>query len=116
MVKMKKQNYRHLSAFILLMLTETSMHGGAIHTAMMSRMPNFRSDTGAIYRALQELESSGQVNSVWDTSESGPARKIYTLTSLGWDELETWKKDIEMRVSNLTYFLDSYEKAQKNRG
>jgi DNA-binding PadR family transcriptional regulator len=104
----KKQNYRHLPAFILLILAERDLHGGGIHTELVQRLPSFSSDTGAVYRVLQELENSGAVKLAWDTPESGSARKIYSITETGWNELEFWKKDIEMRIANLNYFLETY--------
>src|SRR4051812_25681635 len=40
-------------------------------------------DTGAMYRMLRQLEASGFVSSTWDTGESGPARRVYSLTGAG---------------------------------
>lgn len=104
----KKQNYRHLPAFILLILADGDLHGGGIHTELVQRLPNFNSDTGAVYRVLQELENSGAVKLTWDMPDTGSARKIYSITETGWNELKFWKDDIEMRIANLNYFLESY--------
>lgn len=41
------------------------------------------SDSGTVYRTLRQLEKSGFVSSFWDTSESGPARRMYSLTKAG---------------------------------
>ena len=110
----RKQQYRHLPAFILLALAEEPIHGGAIHSALIERMPNYKSDTGAVYRTLQQLEQDGEVKSTWDTSKPGPARKIYKLTPLGWKKLDDWRKDIEMRTENLNYFLSTYRQIMKH--
>ncbi|WHH58695.1 helix-turn-helix transcriptional regulator [Petroclostridium sp. X23] len=112
---MKGRNYRHLSAFILLVLAQREIHGGAIHTTLCETLPNFNTDTGAVYRCLQELESDGAVESEWDTSEPGPARKIYKITSLGWNELGEWEQDIQHRIANLNYFLETYRNIKGNR-
>jgi len=112
---MKGRNYRHLTAFVLLALARQEMHGGAIHTTLCQTLPNFNADTGAVYRCLQELENDGAVESVWDTSEPGPARKIYRITSVGWNELSEWEKDIKYRLSNLNYFLTTYEEIIQKR-
>lgn len=104
----RKQQYRHMPAFILLALAEGPIHGGAIHTVLAERMPLYKPDTSAIYRTLQQLEQDGEVVSEWDTSKSGPARKIYSLTELGWKKLDYWREDIELRLANLHYFLDTY--------
>ena len=106
----KRYNYRHLPAFILLLLAEGKAHGGAIHSLLSERLPHFQTDTGAVYRSLQQLENEGSAASVWDTTESGPARKIYHITSSGRDKLAEWEQDIEARMANLNYFLETYKK------
>jgi PadR family transcriptional regulator PadR len=47
-------------------------------------------DSAAVYRTLRQLEASGLVASFWDTSESGPARRIYSLTAAGALFLQSW--------------------------
>ncbi|MBU5615390.1 PadR family transcriptional regulator [Geomonas azotofigens] len=104
----RKQQYRHLPAFILLALAEEPTHGGAILNALSRRMALFKPDSAAVYRTLQQLEDEAQVVSSWDTSGSGPARRVYRLTEAGWEKLHSWREDIEMRLANLRYFLDTY--------
>jgi PadR family transcriptional regulator, regulatory protein PadR len=53
-----------------------------------SGMPQF--DSGTVYRTLRQLEKSGLVSSFWDTSESGPARRMYSLTKTGEIFLSGW--------------------------
>ncbi|HMO54869.1 MAG TPA: helix-turn-helix transcriptional regulator [Tepidiformaceae bacterium] len=48
------------------------------------------SDSGTVYRTLRQLERSGFVSSFWDTSESGPARRMYSLTKAGELFLSGW--------------------------
>lgn len=105
----KHPKHRHLPVFILLMLAEGSAHGGAIYTTLIERLPNFQCDTGAIYRTLQKLEEDGNVIFSWDTTNSGPARKIYSITDEGLTQLDNWKKDIEDRIVQLQYFLNAYK-------
>jgi poly-beta-hydroxybutyrate-responsive repressor len=47
-------------------------------------------DSGTVYRTLRQLEKSGLVSSFWDTSESGPARRMYSLTKAGDLFLSGW--------------------------
>ena len=47
-------------------------------------------DSAAVYRTLRQLEASGLVASFWDTSESGPARRMYSLTAAGELFLQSW--------------------------
>jgi DNA-binding PadR family transcriptional regulator len=39
---------------------------------------------------LRQLEKTGLVSSFWDTSESGPARRMYSLTKAGEMFLSGW--------------------------
>jgi PadR family transcriptional regulator, regulatory protein PadR len=52
-------------------------------------------DSGAVYRTLRQLEATGLVSSFWDTSESGPARRMYSLTEAGELFLASWLKVME---------------------
>ena len=112
--KKKKKQYRHLPAFILLALAEKPNHGGEIFSILTKQMPIKNADAGAVYRSLQKLEQEGEVTFAWDTSNPGPAKKIYQLTSAGIDRLEYWKEDIEMRISILNYFVTKYDQIKKN--
>jgi len=47
-------------------------------------------DSGTVYRTLRQLEKTGLVSSFWDTSESGPARRMYSLTRAGDVFLSSW--------------------------
>ncbi len=53
-----------------------------------SGLPNF--DSATVYRTLRQLERAGLVSSFWDTSESGPARRMYSLTKAGEAFLDLW--------------------------
>lgn len=105
-----KKEYRHLPAFILLVLTEGPVHGGAVHTSLSKLLPDYNADSGAVYRTLKELEKNLEIDSSWDTSASGPPRKIYRLTETGWKKLDFWKEDIEKRLKYLNIFLKIYKK------
>src|SRR6266496_6688887 len=47
-------------------------------------------DSTTVYRTLRQLEKTGLVSSFWDTSESGPARRMYSLTKAGDVFLSSW--------------------------
>ena len=47
-------------------------------------------DSGTVYRTLRQLERAGLVSSFWDTSRSGPARRMYSLTKAGEGFLTLW--------------------------
>jgi DNA-binding PadR family transcriptional regulator len=107
---------RHLPAFILASLAEKSMHGLALRSALMGRIPGFSADPGAIYRTLQALEADGEVTFRWDTTPPGPARKVYELTPIGWERLSYWEAEIHQRIGFLGAFLRMVEDARRERG
>jgi len=47
-------------------------------------------DPTGIYRILKQMENNGLVVSEWDTSESGPAKRCYSLTDAGRACLRRW--------------------------
>jgi poly-beta-hydroxybutyrate-responsive repressor len=56
-------------------------------------MPEF--DSGTVYRTLRQLEKAGMVSSFWDTSASGPARRMYSLTKAGEIFLSGWMRVLQ---------------------
>ncbi|MGO8951981.1 MAG: PadR family transcriptional regulator [Rhodomicrobium sp.] len=108
MTNFSRQQSRHLAAFVLLMLAEAPRHGGALQTALNSRLPALRADSAAVYRTLQQLEKAGELHSDWDTSGSGPAIRVYRITPAGWKKLESWLEDIKSRLESLQYFVREY--------
>jgi PadR family transcriptional regulator PadR len=107
---LKKLNYgRHLPAFILLFLAKGPTYGSMLQNMMDLYLPFNNSDSPAIYRALNELEKSEAVSSYWDTEGPGAAKKCYTITNLGLEQLKQFKVHIEQRKKNLDYFLSECE-------
>lgn len=103
-------NYgRHLPAFILLFLAKEPAYGLTLLNKMEQYLPHNNADAPAIYRALQELEKSEAVESYWDTSEPGAAKKWYRIAKNGFDQLNQFKTDIEQRKKNLEFFLLEYK-------
>ena len=63
---------------------------------------------GMIYRHLRELEADGLVQSEWQTEGTGPARRIYRLTSEGEEVLALWIDYMESQATNLVNFINKY--------
>lgn len=96
-----------LSTSLLAFLKNWNAYGYQL-TQQMTRagLPEF--DSGTVYRTLRQLEKSGFVSSAWDTSESGPARRMYSLTVAGdlfltgWIEtLQNYQKVMQQALSGL---------------
>ena len=66
-------------------------------------------DSTTVYRTLRQLERTGLVSSFWDTSQSGPARRMYSLTKAGETFLDLWL-DLFGRYQRILHSaLDSLE-------
>jgi poly-beta-hydroxybutyrate-responsive repressor len=66
-------------------------------------------DSTTVYRTLRQLERAGLVSSFWDTSESGPARRMYALTKAGEAVLDVWLDLFGRYQKVLHSALDSLE-------
>ena len=63
-------------------------------------------EPAAVYRCLRALEADGCVLSDWDTTGSGPARRVYRLTEIGGQRLSGWAAVIDQRVQGLSNFVE----------
>lgn len=78
-----------LSSSLLAFLRRWNAYGYQLVQELgKSGLANFDSTT--VYRTLRQLEKAGLVSSFWDTSESGPARRMYALTKAGETFLDIW--------------------------
>lgn len=93
--------------FILLSLRDINCHGYKILQQLMDF--GFSTiDQGNLYRMLRQLEKDDIVKSEWDTSEAGPARRIYSLTEAGENYLNTCVYSLEHYQSMLDQFFSVY--------
>ena len=65
-------------------------------------------DQGNVYRLLRQLEKDSLVKSEWDTSSSGPAKRIYSITDAGLEYLDLWAESLEQYQSMLDSFFNMY--------
>jgi poly-beta-hydroxybutyrate-responsive repressor len=78
-----------LTTTLLAMLRNWNAYGYQLAQQLAEAgLPAF--DSGTVYRTLRQLEKTGLVSSFWDTSESGPARRMYSLTKAGEIFLSGW--------------------------
>lgn len=66
-------------------------------------------DISTIYRLLRDLEDRGFVSSRWDTSNAGPARRVYHTTEEGGRYLTRWVDDLRETDRVLHHFFDTYD-------
>ena len=92
---------------LLLSLAQRSSHGYELMEIL--GQGGETPDPGSLYRTLRSLEEDCLVRSTWDTSNAGPARRVYELTDLGLDYLHTWVIDVRKTRQALDNFLAEYE-------
>jgi poly-beta-hydroxybutyrate-responsive repressor len=95
--------YRFAEPIVLLAIAQLGeAHGYQIaHEAEGMAVTHAGLDSGVIYRTLRRLETAGRVRSSWDTSGSGPARRVYILTESGVQHLGEWAQVLEDIVTSL---------------
>ncbi len=98
---------RWIEPSILYLLWEHSRHG----YELMNDLPTVgffdeTADPGAIYRMLRHLEDNKMVESEWDTSGSGPAKRLYTITQNGRDNLMLWFETLKSHQTALNDFIE----------
>lgn len=62
-------------------------------------------NSGTLYRTLRQMEKTGLISSLWDTSSDGPARRIYSLTKTGSLFLNNWITLLDMHKATLNSFI-----------
>lgn len=72
----------HFRASLLLVLGESPTYGYDLPT-LLAPLGMGDADRGFVYRTLRSMEGEGLVASAWDPSSTGPARRIYSVTSAG---------------------------------
>jgi len=96
-----------MRGWMLALLRQSSMHGyQMLQTLSTFGLATF--DPTTVYRTLRRLEEEGLVNSVWETGDTGPAKRMYTLTDTGEDFLKIWASSLEKYQQVLNRFFEIY--------
>jgi len=96
-----------LVPIVLLMLREWSSYG----YELMEKMAAFGLNTmnaGTFYRTLRQMEKDGMVHSSWETSEGGPARRMYSITEAGEAYLKLWAESLDQYQRMMNTFFQLY--------
>ena len=67
-------------------------------------------NSGTLYRTLRQMEKTGLISSMWDTSSDGPARRVYSLTKTGSLFLNNWFTLLDLHKATLKSFMKMAEK------
>jgi PadR family transcriptional regulator PadR len=104
-VEVRPRNW--LVPVILLSLREWNSYG----YELMERTAVFGFEAmnpGTLYRTLRQMEKEGVVESKWETSKGGPARRMYSITDAGEAYLDFWVEALEQYRRNVDAFFRLY--------
>lgn len=107
MAALEPRNF--LQPCLLLLLRERPDHGYEL-ASRLRPMHDGDGDAGAVYRTLRGLERMGLVRSQWQTSDVGPARRTYSITTDGIVSLDEQAAELDHTHEALHVFLDRYSR------
>lgn len=98
--------YRFVEPVVLLMLRDKGRSYGYDLVADLARyaLTDGRIESAALYRTLRELEVNGFVSSAWKVADSGPARRVYSLTPDGLQHLHEWAQLLQKLAGAMSVF------------
>ena len=102
---------RFLEPCLLLLL-----HGGQSHGyQLLENLGRFGfsdspADSSTVYRILRSLEERDFVSSRWAEGDSGPARRVYSLSERGDRYLRMWVEDLRETDRILHRFFSEYSR------
>lgn len=92
---------------VLLLVSEQPSHGYDLLERLVELgVPT--ADPGGLYRLMRVLERDGLVDSTWETSDQGPARRTYTITDEGREWMHAWAGALAESRRIVGVFLDRY--------
>ena len=98
-----------LTPVALVLLREESSYGYEI----LEGLEGFgfeQISAGSLYRILRRMEQEGLSKSEWETSEGGPARRMYSITEAGESYLAAWAQACEQYQNVMDSFRPSLYK------
>lgn len=99
---------------LLLLIAEEDSYGYDL-LERLERLGLGATDPGGLYRALRAMEKDGMVDSNWEVSDVGPARRIYRLTEEGQDWLHLWVGAMRESRRLLGHFVAEAEAILEHR-
>jgi len=100
-----------LTPVALVLLREESSYGYELMERLQEEFGFEQIRAGSLYRTLRRAENEGLCKSEWETSEGGPARRVYSITEDGESYLAAWAKACE-HYQNV---MDSFARAYTSR-
>lgn len=87
---------RLIQPALLYIISQEPAHGYAImqKLAASGLFGETGPDSAGVYRFLKSMENEGSLHATWDASDSGPARKRYSITPRGLACLSQWRNTL----------------------
>ncbi|RLG63282.1 PadR family transcriptional regulator [archaeon] len=99
-----------LNLAILCVIKQKPTYGGEIHQKLKEDF-GITAPRPLIYTLLRRMEKNGLVASTWDIRESGPARRIYTITEEGLEFLNSSVEGLKNAVEVIGAIVRAVEEA-----
>jgi poly-beta-hydroxybutyrate-responsive repressor len=93
---------------VLVLLEEERSHGYELMKRMEEEFGFEDINPGSVYRTLRQMENEGLCESEWETSEGGPARRMYAITDAGESYLAAWAEGCKEYQNVMDSFLQAY--------
>ncbi len=93
---------------LLILLAQGVLNGYKI-VQRLAEMPMFNGEgpnASGVYRTLNMMAREGLVTASWDTSTSGPAKRMYEITSKGEQCLAVWMETLADYRNSIGSLLD----------
>ncbi|MBV9455055.1 MAG: helix-turn-helix transcriptional regulator [Rubrobacter sp.] len=100
-----------LEPAVLVTLLESNLYG----YKLMEQLAMFgfeATNPGTLYRALRRMEHNGVLESQWETTGGGPARRVYSLTQAGEAYLDLWANALKQYQQVMNMFFQLYTSGQ----
>jgi DNA-binding PadR family transcriptional regulator len=106
-----------IGLIFLRLLDEKPMHGYQLMDELNKRglADPEKIEPGAVYTVLRRMEHRGLLTSQWEEKETGPDRRVYSLTEEGRDHLKAGLKTMLRRkavMDDLSAYYDAHYKSQ----
>lgn len=95
--------------WLLLLLRDGPSYGYELRRQLHVR--TFELDRAVMYRSLREMERDDLIASRWTNSETGPKRRVYSITEAGSAELDRIAGEIRAAREGHEAFLTTYERS-----
>ena len=97
-----------LTPVALVILREESSYGYELMERLEEEFGFEQINPGTLYRNLRRMEQQGLGKSEWETSEGGPARRMYYITESGESYLAAWAEGCERYQNVMDSFFQAY--------